>query len=71
GIDNVELEGAMLDVVGAQGEIIITTEADYGKVEIYTVNGSVATVANVMAGTTTVNVPSGIYIVMGKKVMVK
>lgn len=71
GIENVAAEATSLEVTSAQGEIIINSEADYGEVAIYTLDGRVAAVANVMVGTTTVSVERGIYIVMGKKVMVK
>lgn len=60
-----------LSIVGGQGAIEFNSDADYGKVEIYNVNGGLVTVADVMAGTSSVNVEKGIYIVMGKKVMVK
>ncbi len=71
GISNVTTDAKGLEVVGGQGEINFTSEADYGKVEVYSINGSVVAVANVIAGTTSVNVPAGIYIVMGQKVVVK
>ncbi len=71
GIESVASDAQSFSVTTAQGEIIINSDADYGKVEIYTVDGRLAAVANVTVGTTTVNVQSGIYIVMGKKVMVK
>ncbi|MDE6309314.1 MAG: hypothetical protein K2L81_03870, partial [Muribaculaceae bacterium] len=60
-----------LEVIPGQGMITINSEADYGDVAIYSVDGKVAAIANVMAGTTTVNLQHGVYIVLGKKVMVK
>lgn len=72
GVESVETEEvSSLGVVSGRGEIRFTSDADYGKVEIYTLDGKVAAVADVMAGTTTVNVQEGLYIVMGKKVLVK
>ncbi len=60
------------NVVGGQGEIIITSDADYGKVAVYSLDGRAVAIADVMAGTTTsVNVQKGIYIVLGQKVLVK
>lgn len=70
GIEGVE-SGSSLDIATGVGEIIFTSEADYGKVEIYSIDGRVVAVADVMAGTSSVNVAKGVYIVMGKKVMVK
>ena len=69
GVDNVEATG--LTVAGKQGEIEFTSESDYNKVGIYNVAGSLVAVADVKVGTTTVEVPAGLYIVMGKKVLVK
>ena len=71
GVKNVAEETSSLNIAGGQGEIVITSDADYGKVEVYTMAGGVAAVADVMAGTTSVSLQKGIYIVMGKKVMVK
>lgn len=71
GVDNVVAAASSLSVEGGVNQIIITSEADYGKVEIYAVDGKLVTVANVVAGTTTVDVESGIYIALGKKVLVK
>lgn len=70
-IESVESDAASFDVTTGVGEIIFTSEADFGKVEVYSLDGRVAAVADVMAGTTSVNVAKGVYIVMGKKVMVK
>lgn len=58
-------------VIAGQGEIIFNSDSNYGKVEIFSLDGRVAAVADVLEGTTSVNVVKGIYIVMGKKVMVK
>ncbi|MBD5401259.1 hypothetical protein HDR58_00450 [bacterium] len=60
-----------LSVEGGFGEIIINSEVELGEVEIYTVNGAMVAKANVIAGTTNVDVNKGIYLVMGKKVVVK
>lgn len=71
GIESVQADASSLNVTTGVNEIIISSEADYGKVNIHSIDGKLVTVANVTAGTTTVNVNSGIYIVLGKKVMVK
>lgn len=74
GINNVTVDNnaaSSLEVVPGQGMITINSEADYGDVAIYSIDGKVAAIANVMAGTTTVNLQHGVYIVLGKKVMVK
>lgn len=71
GINNVTEEAASFSVAGGVGEITITSGEDRGNVAIYSVDGKVAANANVAAGVTTVNVKSGLYIVMGKKVIVK
>ncbi len=71
GIENVTTGDSSLNVAAGQGEIIITSNADFGKVAIYSLDGKTVAVADVIAGTTTVNVQSGIYVVMGKKVMIK
>lgn len=71
GVESVDANASALDITTGVGEINITTDADHGMVEIYSIDGQVAAMADVKAGTTTVNVQTGIYIVMGKKVMVK
>ncbi len=71
GIDEVEATAAALDIRGGHGEIIITSETELGQVEVYALDGRLAAVANVVEGTTSVNVANGLYIVMGKKVVVK
>ena len=72
GIDNIVADTAdAITVAGGQGEIIITAKADYGKVEIYNLNGVLIDYVDVVEGTTTVGVSKGYYIVMGQKVMVK
>ncbi|MDE6310568.1 MAG: hypothetical protein K2L96_01965, partial [Muribaculaceae bacterium] len=72
GVNAVAAEATMLSVVGGQGEIIITSDADYGKVAVYSLDGKVVAMPEVLAGmTTNVNVQKGIYIVMGQKVLVK
>lgn len=71
GIATPGADATSFSVVGGQGEIKITSEADYGDVAIYSLDGKMIKVANVMAGTTSVNLQQGVYIVLGKKVMVK
>lgn len=70
-VESVYTEASGITVTAGAGEIIITSDADYGKVPVYTMDGKVAAMADVAAGTTTVSVQSGLYIVMGKKVIVK
>lgn len=72
GIDNIAADTVdAITVAGGQGEIIITAKADFGKVEIYNLNGMLIDVVDVVEGTTSVGVSKGYYIVMGQKVMVK
>lgn len=71
GVANATAASSDLEIAGGNGMIRITSEADYGMVDIYSIDGKLVTVANVTEGTTTVEVQHGIYIVMGKKVMVK
>lgn len=72
GVNSVAADNnSSLSVVAGQGQLTINSEADYGEVAIYSIDGKVAATANVMAGTTTVNLQTGVYIVLGKKVMVK
>ena len=59
------------EVMGGVGEIIINTEVDLGGVPVYSMEGKMVKMADVYAGTTNVNVEKGIYIVLGKKVLVK
>lgn len=70
-VESVYTEASGITVTAGAGEINITSDADYGKVPVYTMDGKVAAMADVTAGTTTVSVQSGLYIVMGKKVIVK
>lgn len=71
GIEDVAAVESSLDITTGHGQIIFTSEADFGKVAVYNLDGAVITVVDVIAGTTTANVEKGIYIVNGKKVMVK
>lgn len=60
-----------LEIATASGQIIISSEAELGLIAIYAVDGRVAAMANVKSGiTATIDVEPGIYLVMGKKVMV-
>lgn len=71
-INGVEADAAQsVKVVGGQGAITITAEADYGQVAVYALDGKMVAKANVTEGTTTVNVKGGVYIVLGQKVLVK
>lgn len=70
-IEDVAANVAAVTVVGGQNEIIFTAEADYTKVGVYSIDGRLAATADIKAGTTSVNVPTGLYVVMGKKVLVK
>ncbi|MBD5242644.1 MAG: hypothetical protein HDS60_00970 [Barnesiella sp.] len=69
-IDGVEVTEAM-SIVGGFGVITFTSAEDYGYVNVYSLDGKVAAAAEVVAGTTTVNVAKGLYIVEGQKVLVK
>ncbi len=69
GIQDATIDG--LSVAGGQGTITITSDADHGTVTIYSIDGRAAAVTEVIAGTTTVNLQKGLYIVLGQKVMVK
>ena len=60
-----------LDVIGEEGRIRITSESDFGLVEIYDLTGRTAATADVKAGETTVSLTKGIYLVVGTKVIVK
>ena len=73
GIDSIvaDEEALAFDIVAGQGEIIFTSDSDFGKVEVYTLDGKVAAAVNVTEGTTSVNVQKGLYIVMGKKLVVR
>ena len=73
GIDSVvaDEEALAFDIAAGQGEIIFTSDSDFGKVEVYTLDGKVAAAVNVTEGTTSVNVEKGLYIVMGKKLVVR
>ncbi|MDE6273098.1 MAG: hypothetical protein K2M31_08860 [Muribaculaceae bacterium] len=71
GVEGIEEAVNGLNIAGGQGEIIFTADANYGEVAIYSFDGKLAAIADVQEGTTTVNVVKGIYIVNGKKVMVK
>ena len=70
-IEEVSADAPAFSVKGGVGEIIIISESNYGKVEVYALDGRVAAIADVTEGTTSVNVQHGLYIVMGKKVIVK
>lgn len=69
-IDGVEA-GEAMSIVGGFGVITFTSAEDYGYVNVYSLDGKVAAAAEVVAGTTTVNVTKGLYIVEGQKVLVK
>ena len=71
GVDNVATDAAVLEVVGGVGELTISTSTDLGDVAVYSIDGRVAANVNATAGITTVDLAKGVYIVMGKKVLVK
>ena len=73
GINNITSSDEMteFEVIGGVGEIIFNTEEDFGSVPVYSMEGKMVKMAEVYAGSTSVNVAKGIYIVMGKKVLVK
>lgn len=70
GINDLAADDSLI-VRGGQGEILFISEADYGKVSVYTVDGKQVAIADVVEGTTAVKLQSGVYVVNGKKVMVK
>ncbi len=70
-VEIVDMESASLDIKAGNGEIIITTDANYGTQTVYSLDGKAVATVNVVEGTNTVNVPSGFYVVMGQKVLVK
>lgn len=71
GIEFVDMEASSLEVKGGQGEIIITTDANYGMQTVYALDGKAVATVDVVEGTNTVSVQSGVYVVMGQKVLVK
>ena len=71
GIESVDNDANGFAVAGGAGVISINSAADCGNVAVYSVDGRVAANAYVTAGTTTVEVPAGLYIVNGQKVIVK
>lgn len=74
GVDNITVDNnatESLNVTAGQGILTFTSEADYGDVAIYSIDGKVAAIANVTAGTSTVSLQHGVYIVLGKKYLVK
>lgn len=69
GVENVA--APELKVLGGNGAIEIIADADYSNVAIYTIDGRLAAKTDIVTGSNTVEVAAGIYIVMGKKVLVK
>ncbi len=70
GVNTVVADANTFSVKGGNGAIIVTT-GKAQKVSIYTVGGSLVKASNVEAGTETIPVGVGVYIVNGKKVVVK
>ncbi len=68
-IDDVDTD-ADFNVVGGVGEITVNSSAN-GNVVVYTMDGRVAANTKVAAGANKVNVAAGLYVVNGKKVVVK
>ena len=71
GIDCVASYKAAFEVIGAEGEIIIISDADCGMVDIYDLTGRMIATADVKGGEIKVRVQTGVYIVAGQKVMVR
>ena len=71
GIESVEGDANGFSVAGGAGVITINSAVDCGNVAVYAIDGRVAANAYVTAGATSVNVPAGLYIVNGQKVIVK
>ena len=64
--------GDKLLVVGGQGQLFITANTNGAAVSVYTIDGRQAANVYVQLGATaTVNLPRGIYVVAGKKVVVR
>lgn len=70
GINTTVADANAFNVKGGNGAVIVTT-GKAQKVSIYTVGGSLVKASNIEAGTVTIPVGSGVYIVNGKKVVVK
>ncbi|MDE7437304.1 MAG: hypothetical protein K2M93_02360 [Muribaculaceae bacterium] len=71
GIDLVEASAVSFAVAGGDGEIIITSDADFGMVDIYDLTGRMIGTINVLGGDNRIAVQNGVYILAGQKVMVK
>ena len=63
-------EADAFSVKGINGALVITSDKAQ-KVNVYTIGGSLVKATNVEAGTVTVPVAAGVYVVNGKKVFVK
>ena len=70
-VADMESSQAAFEVIGAEGEIIIISDADCGMVDIYDLTGRMIATADVKGGETKVRVQTGVYIVAGQKVMVR
>ncbi|MDE7437303.1 MAG: hypothetical protein K2M93_02355 [Muribaculaceae bacterium] len=71
GIDLVKASAESFAVTGGDDEIIITSDADFGMVDVYDLTGRLISTINVLAGENRIAVQNGVYIVAGQKVMVK
>ena len=67
-----EADGNKLQVVGGKGTLYIAATTAGSEANVYTIDGRVAAKVYVQLGATaTVNLPRGIYVVGGKKVIVR
>ncbi|MDE7166617.1 MAG: hypothetical protein K2O17_06280, partial [Bacteroidaceae bacterium] len=70
GVNTAVKEADAFSVKGINGALVITTNKTQ-KVNVYTIGGSLVKATNVEAGSVTIPVAAGMYIVNGKKVFVK
>ncbi|MDE6633868.1 MAG: hypothetical protein K2J96_01220, partial [Bacteroidaceae bacterium] len=70
GVNTAVKEADTFSVKGINGALVITSDKAQ-KVNVYTIGGSLVKTTNVEAGTVTVPVAAGVYVVNGKKVFVK
>ena len=70
GVNTAVKEADTFSVKGINGALVITSDKAQ-RVNVYTIGGSLVKTTNVEAGTVTVPVAAGVYVVNGKKVFVK
>lgn len=57
-------------IYGVDGEVVVVCDADM-QLGVYTMGGQLVKLWNVMPGKNTMALPAGIYLISGKKVIVK